>query len=655
MNPISLVSSQGGAGWRYIKPEFGRTGRSLAENNFAKERRDWLPIFLRDVLQNALDARVSSQTQVRVVLSYRELDARGRKLADEIVDVEHRQRFVKSVPHRNDEAPSITDCLVVEDFGTTGLTGALDNPDLDGAAQNWNAFWFREGEGGKEGGSGNGGAGQGKITFFSASNVRTIFAYTVRNDDGLEVVFGASSFLRDYIYGPEERKWKRDAYWGLWQARGDQHLALPMREDETIGEFRECLGLTRKSGETGTSLIIPDPKMFDDNVAVQIVLAEFFVPILRGDLAVTIRDVVIDKSTVNALADARLSDERARELDTCTTKGFREFMALALENSTNRMHVVARKLKAASEIDEDCFEPDQLNSMRDALKSEQMISVRFATSVRPKIGEPLDCNVDVHIMLPFGLERPEQAVIRKDLLIGDEPIGQGKLRQRARGLTLIRENELSKLLLNAEEATHLRWNTRLPRLGEYYKNGPEVVSFVRNAMSKLLDVLLNGDQQRDFKLLAKYFSVAGHLPSNQAQGKRSPNGKQVPTNDAIPPPRPKLLAIDALEDGCRVHPARSAALAEARLPLAASVEFAYEGLDKDAFAEYDPMDFDVEDKSFQITATGCDVTKRSFNRIELNVTDRDFEFTISGFDKNLRLRMRLKYEEADDGTSLDAE
>lgn len=649
------LSSPSAADWRYINPEFGRTGRSLAENNFAKERRDWLPIFLREVLQNALDARVSKAKQVKVVLSYCELDGRGRELINQLVPQEHLQRFVQSVPHRHDTIPGITDCLVVEDFGTTGLTGTFDDPDADGPGQNWNAFWFREGEGGKEGGSGNGGAGQGKITYFSTSGIRTIFTYTVRNDDNLSALFGASSFLRDYIYGPEHRKWKRDAYWGLWQKRGDQTLALPLCELSAITDFTSCLSLKRTSNETGTSLVIPEPKAFDDNVAVQIVLAEFFVPILRGDLAVTIGDVDIDKSTVNALADARLSDERARELDTCTTKGFRDFMSQAIINSSEGMLVASRSVKSASEIGEDCFQQEQLASLREALESEKMVSVRFTTTVKPKNRESVNCAVDVHLMLPFGLERPEQAVIRKDLLIGDEPIGQGKLRQRARGLTLICDDELSKLLLNAEEATHLRWNARLPRLGEYYKDGPEVVAFVRNAASRLLDVLLNSDQKRDFKLLAKYFSAAGEPSRNEAKGKKTPKGKQPPTVNDIPPPKPKLLSIEALHDGCRIRPARLAALADCKLPLAVSVEFAYEGLDKDAFAEYDPMDFDVGDASFKLQASGCDVAKRAFNRVEFDVTSQDFDFSLSGFDKNLRLRMRLKYEEAEDATTYNAE
>ena len=54
------------ASWGYIRPGVGRTGRSLSENNFAKERRDWLSILLREIFQNALDAKISAATCVEL-------------------------------------------------------------------------------------------------------------------------------------------------------------------------------------------------------------------------------------------------------------------------------------------------------------------------------------------------------------------------------------------------------------------------------------------------------------------------------------------------------------------------------------------------------------------------------------------------------------
>lgn len=654
MNQQSSASNTAQPRWDYIRTGPGRSGRSLSENNFAKERRDWLSILLREILQNALDAKVSASAPVEVSVQHRELDADGKSFVSSLVSAEHLDRFKESVPHIHEaQASAVTSCLVVEDFGTSGLTGALDQPDLDGKGQNWNAFWFREGEGGKENTSGNGGAGQGKITYFSTSGIRTIFAYTVRADDKNEALFGASSFLRDYQHGG--LKWKRDAYWGLPRGEGIDRIHLPVIASAHIEAFRGHLGLTRLAGQTGLSLIIPSPKDIRMVDAVQIVIAEFFVPILRGDLIVKMGGTVLEKSSIVVLADQLLPDARAHELHTCTTKGYRAFLVEAIGRSLTNAVVLAKPFATVSQMSELSFDPGELQSMRDALESEKLLSVRFSVPVKSRTELATDRYFDVHLACPFDLDQPEQAVIRRDLLIGEEPVGGGRLRQRARGLTLITDAELSRLLLSAEEATHLRWNTRLPRLGEYYRSGPEVVATVRNAMVKLLDVLTGGDQKRDFKLLSKYFSAPGILSPAKSKGRKSPKGKQPHVPGPIPPPKPKLLAIEALSDGCRVHPARAELLTTAKLPLNVSVEFAYEGLDKDAFNEYDPLDFDVEEKGFVVVSNGCSVHQKSLNQVGFLVEKADFTFTLTGFDKNLRLRMRLNYEEAPDATAVDAQ
>jgi hypothetical protein len=640
--------------WDYIRTGLGRHGRSLSENNFAKERRDWLAILLREILQNALDARLSPSESVTVTIQRRALDDEGQKFLSDLITHEHLTRFKESVPHvHEDHFEGVRSCLVVEDFGTSGLTGSIDDPEVDGKGQNWNAFWFREGEGGKENSSGNGGAGQGKITYFSTSALRTIFAYTVRADDGREALFGASSFMRDYDH--DGHKWKRDAYWGLWKGRDADRTVIPVQKGPEIDRFRKHLGFKRRSNDTGLTLILPSPKDFEEQDGLQITLAEFYVPILRGDLVVQFGDVRLEKNSVESLAAKLLSDERARELHTCTTGGYRKFLKSAIESSTTGRLIAVDAIKSAADITEALFGPARLEQMRTALDSEELVSVRLCIPVKPKGAPTAQCTFDVHVQAPFDLDRPEQAVIRRDLLVGEEPLGAGKLRQRARGLVLIADEALSRLLLSAEEATHLRWNTRLPRLAEYYRSGPETVSLVRNAMVRLLDVLTGGDQKRDFRLLARYFSAPGTESPQKGPGKRSRDKSTAIVDQVIPPPAPKLLSLEALVDGCRIRPARKDALVNARLPLVVRVEFAYEGLDRDAFAEYDPLDFDLTDKAFNIESTGCTVPGAELNILTFTVEACDFELKLTGFDKHLRLRMRLSYEEAEDAAAVDAQ
>jgi hypothetical protein len=649
----SAFSVSSSVAWLYTRPAFGRQGRSVTENNFAKERRSWIAILLREVLQNALDAPVTEGLKTEVKIGVATLTEGDAPFIDWLIPPEHLERFKISVPHIKDPPKAVRRFLVIEDFGTTGLIGETKDPDVDGVGQNWNAFWFREGEGSKEHGAGNGGAGQGKITYFATSGIRTIFAYTVRSDDGCEALYGASSFLRDYEFG--SGKWLRDSYWGLAKKVRDATIAVPSAEASLIKSFKEKFGVLRQAGQTGLSLVIPSPRDFDPKEAIEVIIAEFFTPILRGDLVVSVGDTRLDSETIMSLADAMLPDDRARELHTCTTAGYRAFIKAALEKSRlNEVETVVG-VDTIAQLADASFTPEALARLREALDNEKQVAVRFPIAVKPRGGGQMTTHFDVHLMCPQDLDQVEQAIVRRDLLIGEEPIGGGSLRQRARGLTLINDLELSKLLLCAEEATHLRWNTRLPRLREYYKSGAEVVSYVRNAMAKLLDVLTGGDQKRDFKLLAKFFAAPGTASQIPSKGKKSPKGEKQKDTYDIPPPTPKKLVLQALPDGCRVLPNPSHPLSPDDLPVKATLEFAYEGLDKDAFAEYDPLDFDLADAGFIVTNVNCVIESRTLNVVEFSATAADFRLEVKGFDNNLRLRARLNYEEASNATTVDTE
>jgi hypothetical protein len=336
------------------------------------------------------------------------------------------------------------------------------------------------------------------------------------------------------------------------------------------------------------------------------------------------------------------------------TAGYRQFLSNSLISSSSDDVVTAKPVAKVADITDALFDPEVLDELREKLENEKIVSIRLPISIRPQKEAAVNCNFDVHLACPFDLDRPEQAIIRRDLLIGEEPIGGGKLRQKARGLTLIGNDALSKLLLAAEEPTHLRWNASRPRVNEYFKSGRDTVSLVRNAMAKLLDVLTGGEQKRDFKLLSKYFSAPGLDSPMPTRGKRKGRDIPPPPTD-LPPPKPKLLALEALEDGCRVKPAKSGALATENIPLEVTVEFAYEGLERDAFNEYDPFDFDLAESGFVVTPTNCVVNEKSLNRLSFTVISPDFELKLIGFDRNLRLRMRLSYEEKSDAATVDTE
>src|SRR5690606_28997830 len=129
---------------------------------------------VRETLQNPLDAR-NSDSVVRVHYRLVSVDLAASDFARSIFSDDWLTHFRAGELIENGERPKAMTFLVIEDFGTTGLEGCYTDSSQEGATENWNAFWFREGEGAKTTKS-NGGAGQGKITLYLASRLRSVFA-----------------------------------------------------------------------------------------------------------------------------------------------------------------------------------------------------------------------------------------------------------------------------------------------------------------------------------------------------------------------------------------------------------------------------------------------------------------------------------------------
>lgn len=636
---------------KWVFPETGPyqvQGRDLSEDNFAQEDRTSLEILMREALQNPLDARArdnSGAVKVRIsVLQPGHFDA---EYLTGILNDEYSKRLEAA---GGDPLPDFaaSTVLVLEDFGTTGLEGSWNDQNADGPYENWNAFWFREGEGAKSAVGSNGRAGQGKITYYRTGIARAVIGFTVRKSDGARLLMGRSAFRRVYPYGG--RKYLRHSFWCAGEGQ-----ALPTREDETIMAFRKAFGLARLS-EPGLSLVIPFPADFDPKEAIRTIITDFYYPIAHGSLEISIGGMDIAKANIDSVADQILSDDVAHQKKSAFSKGFRSLVRGVIDAEANGSHLI--QLKAgwdrSTSLKEDMLPDGALPSLRTALDKGERISVRCPVMVRPKKGTPVQSWFDVHLEVPEELERVEEAYIRRDLLIGSENhLAASAYLQKARGLTLVSESELSAFLADAEEPTHLKWNGSRPRLAEGYSNPQATLRAVRNAAPRLLALVSNEMFKRDTKALAKYFTHAAEDGKRHAGGGAKPGGKDTGEKITLAPPVRKPFRIATGSDRVRVLPNGAAAPQPQDLPMSCTLEVAYEGLDQDPFRAYDPFDFDLADNAAHaIMATGAKITDRRGNRIWFDVTLPQFELEVPGFDPNIRLRARLTYTEKSDGTAV---
>lgn len=633
-------------------------GRGLAEDNFAQEEKTGLEILIREAFQNPLDARVAGNSgPVRVRLSVLKSGQFDAAYLGKLITSEYRSRLVAS---GGEPLPDISSAsvLILEDFGTTGLEGNFKNPDVDGNQENnqenWNAFWFREGEGAKSVIGSNGRAGQGKITYYRIGAARAVFGLTVRQSDGEQLLMGRSSFRRVYPF--EAAKYERDAWWCI-----QANCAQPVDDTSELDRFRTAFRLCRKNGETGLSLVIPFAREIDGAEAMQTIVAEFYVPIARGRLEVIIGEVVIGRSNLDAIADRIFPDEIAIKKKSSFTKGFRQFVKHVIDAEEIGLKPVELKpgWEKAPTLGEAHFPEGALELLRENLAKGERVSVRCPVSVKSKQKGTIQTWFDVHLEAPEELDRVEEAYIRRDLLIGSEKhLANSTYLQKARGLTLIEDEMLSAFMADAEEPTHLKWNASRPRLAEDYKSPKETVTAVRQALPRLLTALSNGSIKQDVKALAKYFTKPSEQGVKHSAGGQKAGSKDT-TNSGVPPeltPRPKPFRIDADGSSVRIHPNGSKGPQKNDLPMTCNLELAYEGLDQDPFKEYDPFDFDLSDTvSHEIQSNGINITGRNGNKIEFDVLEPDFNLRVGGFDSNIRMRARLNFKEESNGTTVSPE
>lgn len=631
-------------------------GRGLAEDNFAQETKPNLSILIREVIQNLVDAiDPYSDEPARLRLLIQGPDEYDDKYLQSLFPDEYLNRLKASGSVSDDEDIDFESCnvLILEDFGTTGLLGATDDPNTDGPKQNWNAFWFREGEGTKGGGA-NGRAGQGKITFFRVGRARAIFGLTVRTGEKQRLLMGRSSFTRVYPFGSDGKKYMRDAFWCIPNNDG---FAFPVQSDDTIDQFCDAFKLVR--GENpGLSLVIPFSEKIDVEQAVGTVIAEFYYPIVKGRLIVEIGSVgnkqELSKDTIEDHANRYFTDEKARELESCFTKDYREFiLELISDEEKNVQPVIVNNdwnKDTTTSLDKKIFPEGSIDTLKEAFFEGKRVAVRFPVTVKPKHNDEVSTFFDVHLQLPDSLDRFQEAYLRGDLLIGHEArLKSFSHLPKARGFTCIQHDELSSFLADAEEPTHLKWNASRPRLAEQYKRPGLVVASVRNAMPALLAFLSGSTSKRDVKALAQYFTKPKQEGLTSTTVGEKP-GKKVFGSGEGPSSRQKLFILDSDEKTVRLRPNSSYSFQQTQFPIQCILEMAYEGLDLDPFDSYDPFDFDLSDEQqYKITKSeGIEIIKCEKNLVNFDILHPSFDLQIDGFDPNLKLRVRLDYDETKD-------
>jgi hypothetical protein len=617
------------------------SGASISDDNFADEERTSVEILVRETLQNPLDAR-SSDEVVRVAYKLVTVDLADSVFARSIFSDDWIKHFRAGGLINSSERPPRMVFLVIEDFGTTGLEGCYTDSSCEGSTENWNAFWFREGEGAKTARS-NGGAGQGKITLYLASKLRSVFALTKRKSDGIELLFGCCRFKRNYKLPSDRNRWAKEARWGATNDPGQ--LAQPIVSTQWISAVKAELGLSRGM-HSGTSFMVPMPDSDITEVALRnAVVNEFFFAIKRGRLVVQIGETTLDASSVSAVADSMGTACRL-------TKGFRGFLALTAQNGEIATATAKGSWSKEAKLSAGAFDDTELIALKEKFGRSELVSVDFPITVKRK--QPMEvaiANFRVFLQQDENAEQSQELFVRQDLGIdGEKRLKGARTISPVMALTFIHDTKLSDLLVAAEEPTHRNWNAKRPKVVALYSSPNDNLNAVRNAALRLVQ-LISPEGKRDETALALYFADPSAEPTKRAGG----GGTTVETQKGDPPPqedipkgKSKPLSVTLLDDGFEIHgrPAEGFTF-----PIDCKVTLAYATAVGDAFRLWDAADFWIGDENAHPRQHSdvSDLTT-NLNVMSFRLNNEESRLSITGFDSRRQLEIRTKYQEVPDGS-----
>ena len=524
--------------------------------------------------------------------------------------------------------------MVIEDFGTTGLTGDPEQTADDDQDNNFYYFFRNVGRSGK--GQDKGGSwGLGKWVLPDASRLNAFFALTRRND-GRVLLMGQSVLELHTINGT-----KYDPYGFFSLIKQDESgLQIPFdgeRDPEVIENFRSDFKL-RRGDEPGLSVVIPflfevEEVSIRAEDVVRAVIKHYFYPIISDNLVVEVSDC--DRNW-------RLGSDNVEEVVSQ--------LDWPDDRELNREDIIRL-----------------LEMVRTGLGKPEADWVELKYSPKRDVGEILsgkketlakrfDSGELLHFKIPVWVEKKGgrngtisyfRAVIQKDEAVeqGKDYYVRGNLAiqdidtvksYNVRAFVHIKEDEpLAHLLRDTEEPSHSNWRTGSTRAKEKYINADQTVRFVKNAVRDILAAFAKEKKEEVRKdEFIDFFSV--RKPKTDSGG----NGKPEPGPPDPPKPRPALFKIDRVGGGFTVSTSGGR-----DLPESVNIELAYEWGRGNPLSRYSPYDFRLEESPIAIKGENCRC-EGSGNRLVVTDICENFRTVVTGFDANRDLYIKAESVEA---------
>ena len=285
------------------------------------------------------------------------------------------------------------------------------------------------------------------------------------------------------------------------------------------------------------------------------------------------------------------------------------------------------------------FDSATIDSIKKQFDAKEILAVRVPVTVRPKEGDDRSTFFDVFVEQDPTLTKAEDHYIREGITISKI----ATLREKGfRGLVVVADRALSKLLGDAENPAHTEWLEKATKLKERFDWGPFTVRFLRNALQRIVAQLLYVPEGRDEQLLKNIFFLEEDSELGRDLTKRKPKKPDKPDIEPDDPPEiPPLLPsrsafdIQKITGGFRIKRKDT----DVPVPERIDLEVAYEVRRGNAFKKYAAWDFALQKKPIVVTPVGAEFTADG-NTLSIQPSSYDFLVEVTGFDAHRDLAIR---------------
>lgn len=594
---------------------------SSAEAFSGSSIRDLSTALVREGIQNVIDARgghgEGGPARVRITLRSCAGDPRAI----------YEQWFGKLTNHlhRPDagapDAPAPGEpCTYVafEDFGTKGLVGDYTAPYKPGEENNFVNFLYHDGVTGKSE-SKLGSRGVGKVVFTMASRARTIFAFTVReNDPNRRPLLVGKNLLRFREVDGElfaGRSYFLDA-WPEGQAR------QPVVDSATLAKFAQDFPIAR-TNQPGLSIVIPfiDASVTGDQLR-RAIVDEYHYAILSGQLEVELN---------NNGATEKFTASNVPKLDDAEINAQVDLARWAVSQGGGKLQILAPQPGQVQRLTDSLVTDEIRNTVAESLNQNTRVAVGLQVYIHPKHSDPVLTHFDVYF--EFAERRyAKPAFVRELLPVSD--VREARPVPQIRALVVVRQGPLADLLRAAEGANHTDWSPRTDKFQEAYAQRRGEIAFVAQSVGRLIEIVRGQANEPVGGIATQFFSAA--MPNANV---KTPNKREVkPGPEPTPlPPMPEPIAhasyvLAQTQDGFTLRHNPGQPLAE-RL----TIRVAYDVLRGSPWSDYDVADFDFRKTKGEVHVVSAEADvarKEPGNRLVIVPRSETFEVAATGFDPN---------------------